>query len=133
MVSNAEEAAASTVPGSDSKSPTNANVAPPKRRVAPTKSQSAKKPAPAKGRGMSRQRGKRAKPAGSLRAGSKTAKLVGLLKRTGGATLKELIKASGWQPHSVRGFLSGTVGKRMGMSVTSSRGEGGDRRYSVER
>ena len=55
-----------------------------------------------------------------------------LLKRPGGATSKELMKATGWLPHSVRGFLSGTVRKKMGLTVTSTKGEDGERTYSVE-
>ncbi len=39
--------------------------------------------------------------------------------------------ATGWQAHSVRGFLSGTVGKKMGLKVVSSKGENGERNYSV--
>jgi len=66
------------------------------------------------------------------RDGSKTAKMMDLLKRPGGATSKELMKASGWLPHSVRGFLSGTVRKKMGLTVTSTKGEDGERTYSVE-
>ena len=67
------------------------------------------------------------------RDGSKTAKILDLLKRPGGATSKELIKATGWLPHSVRGFLSGTVGKKMGLTVTSTKNdEDGERTYSVE-
>jgi hypothetical protein len=42
------------------------------------------------------------------------------------------MKATGWQAHSVRGFLSGTVGKKMGLAVTSSKGDDGERRYSVK-
>jgi hypothetical protein len=72
-----------------------------------------------------------AKPKGA-RGGSKTAKILDLLKRPGGATSKELMKATGWLPHSVRGFLSGTVGKKMGLTVTSAKGEDGERTYSVE-
>jgi hypothetical protein len=49
-----------------------------------------------------------------------------------GATSKELQKVSGWQPHSVRGFLSGTVGKKMGLTVTSTKGEDRERTYSVK-
>jgi hypothetical protein len=41
------------------------------------------------------------------------------------------MKATGWQPHSVRGFLSGTVGKKMGLTVISTKGEDGERSYAV--
>ena len=54
------------------------------------------------------------------------------MKRSDGATLKELTKATGWQAHSVRGFLSGALGKKMGLTVTSTKAEGGERRYSVK-
>jgi len=72
-----------------------------------------------------------AKQASSARAGSKTAQVLELLQRADGATAQELMKATGWQPHTVRGFLSGTVGKKMGLTVTSTKGEDGQRRYSV--
>jgi Protein of unknown function (DUF3489) len=66
------------------------------------------------------------------REGSKTAQILELLKRPGGVTSKELMKATGWQAHSVRGFLSGTVGKKMGLTVVSTKGEDGARNYSIE-
>ena len=47
-------------------------------------------------------------------------------------TSKELIAATGWQPHSMRGFLSGTIGKKMGLLVRSTKGEGGERTYSIQ-
>jgi hypothetical protein len=47
-------------------------------------------------------------------------------------TSKELQKATGWQPHSVRGFLSGTIGKKMGLTLTSTKGEDGERSYSIK-
>jgi len=68
----------------------------------------------------------------AARDGSKTAKILDLLKRPGGATSKELMKATGWLAHSVRGFLSGTVRKKMGLTVTSPKSEDGERTYSVE-
>jgi len=46
--------------------------------------------------------------------------------------MKELMKATGWQPHSVRGFISGTVGKKMGLTVESAKGEDGERSYSIK-
>jgi hypothetical protein len=55
-----------------------------------------------------------------------------LLKQPGGTTMKELMKATGWLPHSIRGFLSGTIGKKMRLSVMSDKGEDGGRNYSVK-
>jgi phage protein D len=66
------------------------------------------------------------------REGSKTATIIDLLKRPGGATAKELLKATSWQPHSLRGFLSGTIGKKMGLTVASTKGEDGGRSYSIK-
>jgi hypothetical protein len=43
------------------------------------------------------------------RAGSKLVILVGLLERHGGATVEELVEATSWQPHSVRGVMSGVL------------------------
>lgn len=45
---------------------------------------------------------------------TKTARILALLERTDGASLDELMAATGWQAHSVRGFLSGTVRKKRG-------------------
>ena len=67
------------------------------------------------------------------RPGSKTAKILDLLKRLGGVTLKELIKATGWQAHSVRGFLSGTIGKKMGTPVASTKRADGERSYHLSK
>jgi hypothetical protein len=88
-------------------------------------SQAKKAPKSAKG-------AKPAKKESGAREGSKTAQILDLLKRPGGATSKELMKSTGWLPHSVRGFLSGTVGKKMGLAVTSNKGEDGERTYSVK-
>jgi len=65
------------------------------------------------------------------RGGTKTETILDLLKRPGGVTLKELVKATSWQPHSVRGFLSGTIGKKMGMPVESFKSTEGDRSYRL--
>ena len=64
--------------------------------------------------------------------GSKTGVVVGLLKRAGGVSLAELMSTTGWQAHSVRGFLSGTARKKMGLTVVSAKSENGERVYSVE-
>lgn len=73
-----------------------------------------------------------AKKAAGARDGSKAAKILDLLKRPNGATAKELMKATCWQRHSIRGFLSGTVSKKMGLAVTSTKDEGGERNYAIK-
>ena len=62
---------------------------------------------------------------------SKANQIVKLLQRKGGASIAEIQKASGWQPHSVRGFLSGTVKKRMGHDLRSEKSTDGVRRYII--
>src|ERR1019366_1493860 len=96
------------------------------RNVAPKKAKAAKKATPAK------KAPKSAKKANGTREGSKTATILEMLKRPEGATTKELLKATGWQPHSLRGFISGTLGKKMGLTVESSKSEVGERTYSVK-
>ena len=75
---------------------------------------------------------KAAKPeAEGVRAGSKTATILDLLRRAKGATLNEIMEATSWQAHSVRGFVSGTLGKKMGLTVKSEKREDGTRVYSI--
>ena len=106
-------------------------VAPRRANVAPAKAKSARQATPAKTAPKRRTKPDVARSK-VARDGSKTAKILDLLKRPGGASSKELMKATGWLPHSVRGFLSGTVGKKMGLTVTSTKAEDGERTYSVE-
>jgi len=105
--------------------------------VAPKKGKASKKASPAKKAPKTAPKAKAARPGKAAkekgaREGSKTQTILELLKRPGGVTAKELMKATGWQPHSVRGFLSGTVGKKMELTVTSTKGEDGERSYSVK-
>jgi hypothetical protein len=69
--------------------------------------------------------------ASAARPGTKTAKILALLRRPSGATLKELCKATGWQAHSVRGFLSGSLKKKMGLRVDSEPRDDGQRAYRL--
>ena len=62
---------------------------------------------------------------------TKTEQILSLLKRPKGATIADLAKATGWQAHSVRGFLSGTVRKKMGLAVVSEKDTKGVRRYRI--
>jgi Protein of unknown function (DUF3489) len=70
--------------------------------------------------------------AGEAREGSKKAVILALLKRPGGATLNEIMAATEWQSHSVRGFISGAISKKMGLNVESTRRADGERVYKTE-
>ena len=98
---------------------------------APAKAKATKNVPPAKKPAKAPKKAKAAKTEG-VREGSKTATVVALLERKDGATLAEVMKATGWQAHSVRGFISGTLGKKMGLSVESAKGENGQRTYSLK-
>jgi hypothetical protein len=67
------------------------------------------------------------------REGTKKARIVAMLNQAKGATLPDLMRATGWQAHSVRGFISGNLVKRMGLKVNSSRSAGGARSYRILR
>jgi hypothetical protein len=127
-----EQTAQGTALAGEPKATTKANVAPRKPRVAPSKRKSGKKATSAKKAAKSAKAAKPARKESGVRQGSKTEQVLELLKRSGGTTMKELMKATGWLPHSVRGFLSGTIGKKMGRKVESTKGEDGNRAYSVK-
>ena len=124
-----------TEAGAPAEAPTPAKKprsAAPKAHVASSKARPGKKATPAKKANKAATSAQSpTKKATGARQGSKTAKVLDLLKRSGGASGKELMKATGWQAHSVRGFLSGVLGKKMGLTVTSTKAEGGERRYSI--
>ncbi len=126
LITEENSNAQATATGAQPKSNKKARVAPKRAHVAPAKGKSATKTKAAE------KAPKAAKKAGPVRDGSKAAEVLNLLKRPDGATLKELMKATSWQAHSVRGFLSGTVGKKMGLAVTSAKGDDGERTYYVK-
>ncbi len=70
-------------------------------------------------------------PAPAHSATSKSSQILALLHLPQGASLAELQTATGWQAHSLRGFLSGTVRKRLGLALTVSVTETGERRYRI--
>ena len=57
--------------------------------------------------------------------GSKQADVITMLRRPEGATVDEVMAATGWQPHTVRGVFSGALKKKLGLIVTSTREERG--------
>jgi hypothetical protein len=64
---------------------------------------------------------------------SKKDMVLALLQQTQGATVAEIIDATGWLPHSVRGFLSGVLGRKMKLTIKSAKREDGVRAYSIRR
>ena len=66
------------------------------------------------------------------RADSKQALVIGLLQRPEGATIAQIVEATGWQQHTVRGTLAGTLKKRLGLTITSTKETGGQRVYRIE-
>ena len=97
----------------------------PKKTKANKKSRKATKPAKAK------KASKPSKPKKSAKSGSKAEKVLGLMKRKEGATLAEIAKATDWQNHSIRGFVSGHVTKKLGLRVESTKSEAGERTYRI--
>ena len=138
MISTPEATETATAPAAEApKANQKASDAKRARPVAPKKAKAGKKASPAKKAPKTAPKPKGSGPGKAakekeVREGSKTETILDLLKRPGGATAKELIQATGWQPHSVRGFLSGTIRKKMGLDVTSTKSDGGERRYSIK-
>jgi Protein of unknown function (DUF3489) len=128
MISTAEETASNAAPGAEAQPRASKKASGAKKRadVAKTKGKSGKKASQVK------KPPKGAKKAKSGRKDSKTNQVLDLLRQPGGVTAKELMETTGWQAHSVRGFLSGTVAKKMGLTVTSSKSEHGERSYSIK-
>jgi hypothetical protein len=67
----------------------------------------------------------------TLRAGTKQAMLIAMLQASNGATMQEIVAATGWQPHSARGAISGALGKKLGLVVTSAKEAGRGRVYRI--
>jgi hypothetical protein len=67
---------------------------------------------------------------GATRSNSKQATVIALLGRPQGATVSAIMKTTGWQQHSVRGFLAGVVRKKLGLTLESEKSDGG-RHYHI--
>ena len=64
-----------------------------------------------------------AKPV-AIRAGTKQAQIIAMLQRPEGATVAEMVEASGWLAHTVRGCISGALKKKLGLPITAEKVEG---------
>jgi len=110
------------------------------QRLVPNVAQQAPDVAPAKGkRDKDAKKGKRRdtarpsakKTANVAREGSKKAEVLALMRRAKGVTLAEIMEKTGWQAHTVRGFVSGTLTKKLGLKVESFRTDDKERCYRI--
>ncbi|WP_240097633.1 DUF3489 domain-containing protein [Thermomonas flagellata] len=65
------------------------------------------------------------------RAHSKQAQVIAMLRRPEGATIRQIMDATGWQPHTVRGTLAGALKKKLGLAIVSDKPQGGERVYRI--
>jgi hypothetical protein len=65
------------------------------------------------------------------RDGTKQATLIAMLRRKAGATIAQIVEATGWQPHTVRGAFAGALKKKLGLTIISEKVEGKERVYRI--
>jgi hypothetical protein len=65
------------------------------------------------------------------RENSKQATVISMLKRPEGATIAQICEATSWQAHTVRGTFAGAFKRKLGLSITSDKTQGGERTYRV--
>jgi hypothetical protein len=70
-------------------------------------------------------------PAPGTRPTSKLGLIEAMLRRPDGATITQLTKALNWQPHSVRGAMSGALKKKQGLTITATENKHADRVYRI--
>ena len=100
-----------------------ADVAPQAAPVAPAKGKSKKSPTKAKRRDTARK-------GASKERTNKKAEVIAMMKRAKGATLEEIVAATGWQKHTVRGFVS-ILASKGGEKVESTKNAAGERTYHI--
>ena len=96
-------------------------TAPPKVRRKPAKQAKPSKRAAAKAKKPAKEKAGRA---------NKKAEIIAMMQRAKGVTLAEIMKVTGWQAHTVRGFVS-ILGSKGGHEIDSSKSESGERTYRI--
>ena len=94
--------------------------------VAPEKAPSKKATSPKK----AAPKGKKNVKGGNAKAAAKKAEVIAMMKRAKGVTLAEIAEFTGWQKHTIRGFVS-ILGSKGGETIESSKNEAGDRVYRI--
>lgn len=102
------------------------DVAPPAATAAPAK------PRPRKGAPQGKRRDMARPGADIAREGSKKAGILALMRRAKGVTLQAIMEHTGWQAHTVRGFISGTLTRKMRLKVESFRTDNKERAYRIK-
>ncbi len=122
---------------------TNATAAPEGAQGKPAPAKATRKATTKKAAPKAKKTAKAAKPATKKTSTKKAATpsvprefskkqiVLDMLKRKTGATMAEIMKATDWQPHSVRGFISGALGKKMGLKVASTKNDAEERCYKI--
>jgi hypothetical protein len=113
----APKVAAKKIPTKAAQAATGAKKAKAATPAAPTKKTTPKAPAGGQDR--------------TLREGTKQATMIAMLQRKSGATITEIVEATGWQQHTVRGAFAGALKKKLGLSITSEKLEGRGRVYRI--
>ena len=71
------------------------------------------------------------KAAPRTRENTKQAQIIAMLQRPEGATISQIVEATGWQPHTVRGTFAGAFKKKLGLTLSSSKDDHGQRVYRI--
>src|SRR5262245_604165 len=101
------------------------------KETSPAKQSKARSKKSAKAKSGDKKSQRAAKPATKERTDTKKAIVLEMLRRKDGATMAEIATTTGWQNHTIRGFISGTVSKKMRLAIESVKIEAGERSYRI--